>query len=220
MALKETLNILNGTVMYKHFKETHFLDSEIMIPFNEAMCWGEACEVIFSEEFNTMRAQVHHVTPALYADITLKPLQSLFRGEFNRIALWFDDDMFCQINLLTILAWLDQSDYRGRIDLNIVGDRFQPEDSYALKSAGFYSLYKEVVIHQSTPEKIHPPPLNKGIHLYLNYLKEDSDLMAYIHEHRNVSKKELVTDLIKTFRKYGLGDTQYAEIIESYRLRL
>ncbi|OIU71772.1 hypothetical protein BHE18_03700 [Rossellomorea aquimaris] len=107
MALKETLNILNGTEMYKHFKETQFLDSKNMIPFNEAMCYGDTCEVIFSEEFNNIRAKVHHVTPAQYTDITLKPLQPLFSGEFGRIALWFDEDMFCQMNLLTILAWLD-----------------------------------------------------------------------------------------------------------------
>ncbi|KSU63158.1 hypothetical protein AS034_02575 [[Bacillus] enclensis] len=220
MASKETLHVLNGTEMHKHFKQTKFLDSDLMIPFNEAMCYGDTCEVVFSDEFNNIRAQVHQVTPTQYADITLKPLQPLFNGEFDRLSLWFDEDMFCQMNLLTILAWLDQSDYRGPIDLNIVGNRFQPVDSYSLKAKGFDSLYKEVMIHQTIPVDVHPPPLNKGIHLYLDYLKKDSDLMVYIQEHPDVPVTELVSDLIRRFKEYGLGDTQYAEIIKTHRRTL
>jgi hypothetical protein len=214
---KETLHILSGTEMYKYFKESHFLDSETMIPFNEAMCYGDASEVIFSGKFNHVRAQVHHVTPTEYAEITLKPLQPLFSGKFGRIALWFDEDMFCQINILTILAWLDQSDYSGQIDLNIVGDRFLHVDSYSLKATGFDSVYQEVMIQQSNPGEVHPPPLHKGIDLYLNYLNEESDLMVYIQNNRNVPITELVSDLIGKFKKYGLGDTQYAEIIKTCR---
>jgi hypothetical protein len=215
-----TLHILNGSEMYKHFKDTRFLGSEIMVPFNEAMCCGNTCEVIFSEEFNNMRAKVHQVTTVQYDDITLKPLQHLFSGEFGRIALWFDEDMFCQINLLTILAWLDQSDYSGLINLNIVDDPFQPVNSYNLKAKGIHSIYKNVMIHKSIPGEVHPPPLNNGIELYLNYLEDESDLMVYIHEHRDVPVQELVSDLLGKFKKYGLGDTQYSKIIERDRQRL
>jgi hypothetical protein len=215
-----TVHILNGIEMYKKFKETHFIESELMIPFNEAMCYGDICEDIFSEEFNRVRAKVHHVTPAQYAEITLKPLKPLFNGDFDHISLWFDEDMFCQMNLLTILAWLDQSDYKGSIDLNLVDDRFQPVHHFSLQAKGYCALYKQVMIHKSIPREVHPSPLNKGIDLYLNYLKKDSDLMLYIQKHQEVPIKELVPDLIGKFKMYGLGDTQYAEIIERYRQQL
>ncbi|MDN3019064.1 AraC family transcriptional regulator [Paenibacillus sp. BSR1-1] len=214
---KNTLHILNGQEMYNYFKKTHFLEQEWMIPFNEAMCYGNTCDNLFSQKFVEIRAKVHQVTPAQYAEITLKPLALLFRGDFTHIALWFDSDMFCQINILTILAWLDQTNYKGRIDLHIVGDKFEPVDSFELKANGYYQLYKQVLIHKTLPAYIHPAPLKKGVELYLNYLNKEGDLLLYIQKHQNVPEKELVPALIEKFRDYGLGDTQYFEIIKAHR---
>lgn len=206
--------------MYKYFKKTHFLESELMIPFNEAMCYGNTCDDIFSDDFTEIRAKVHHVTPEQYAEITLNPLHPLFYEEFNRIALWFDDDMFCQINILTILAWLDRTDYKGAIDLHIVGTNFQSVGYFSLKPKGYYALYKRVLIHKKFPQDVYPNPLKKGIELYLNYLNKDSDLMLFIQRHQYVPVKELVFVLIENFKEYGLGDTQYLEIIKSYRKKI
>ncbi|WP_223592497.1 AraC family transcriptional regulator [Neobacillus bataviensis] len=217
MIRKNTLHILNGQEMYNYFKKTHFLEQEWMIPFNEAMCYGNTCDDLFSQKFVEMRAKVHQVTQAQYAEITLKPLDPLFREDFTRIALWFDLDMFCQINLLTILAWLDQKNHKGRIDLHIVGDKFEPVDSFKLKANGYYQFYKQVLIHKTLPKYIHPAPLKKGVELYLNYLNKESDLLLYIQKHQNVPEKELVPTLIEKFKDYGLGDTQYFEIIKSHR---
>jgi hypothetical protein len=75
MIRKRTLHILNGQEMYNYFKETHFLEQEMMVPFNEAMCYGTTCNDLFSHEFTEIRAKVHHVTPEQYTEITLKPLQ-------------------------------------------------------------------------------------------------------------------------------------------------
>lgn len=212
-----TIHILNGTEMYQNFKESQFLETESMIPFNEAMCYGETGDNIFSDKFIEMRSKVHHVTPAQYAEITVKPLQPLFKGDVKRIALWFDEDMFCQMNLLTILAWLDQTGYKGSIDLHLVDDRFKPVSDESLKAKGYDSLYKQVMIHKTMPKGVYPIPLSKGINLYLNYLKKDSDLMLYIQEHQDVPVEELVSLLIENFKEYGLGDTQYIEMIKSCR---
>lgn len=220
MIQKRTLHILNGMEMYKSFKKTHFLEPELMIPFNEAMCYGNICDDLFSNEFIEIRAKVHHVTQAQYAEITLNPLQPLFCEEFNRIALWFDDDMFCQINLLTILAWLDRTDYKGAIDLHIVDDHFQSVGCFAIKARGYYALYKRVLIYKKNPQDVYPNLLKKGIELYLNYLNKDSDLMLYIQKHQDVPVKELVPMLIENFTNHGLGDTQYLEIIKSYRKKI
>ncbi|RHW37410.1 AraC family transcriptional regulator [Lysinibacillus yapensis] len=220
MIQKKTLHILNGMGMYKYFKKAHFLESELMIPFNEAMCYGNTCDDIFSDEFTEIRAKVHHITPAQYAEITLNPLQPLFYEDFNRIVLWFDDDMFCQINLLTILAWLDRTNFKDAIELQIVGDNFQSVGCFTLKPKGYYALYKQVLIHKKIPQDVHPGSLKKGIELYLNYLNKESELMLYIQKHQNVPAKELVLVLIENFKDYGLGDTQYLEIIESFRKKV
>ena len=213
----QTVHILNGTEMYKRFKETQFLENEEMIPFNEAMCYGETCENIFSDEFIEMRSRVHHVTPDQYADITLNPLQPLLIENVDHIALWFDEDMFCQMNVLTILAWLEQRKYKGSIDLHLVDEQYKPVNEYSLQAKGYAALYELVMIHHKMPESAELKPLYKGIELYLNYLKKDSELMLYIQNHRDVPAEKLVSMMIENFRVYGLGDTQYLEMIEESR---
>jgi len=202
--------------MYNHFKKTHFLEKEWMIPFNEAMCYGETCSDLFSQEFIDLRANVHHVTTAQYSKITIELLKPFFKGNFSRVILWFDTDMFCQINLLTILAWLDHTNYQGEVNLHLVGDQFELIDNFALEVKGYDSLYKQVLINKESPEHIVPAPLKKGVELYLNYLNPDSDLMLFIQKHRDVRENELLYLLLNEFKDYGLGDLQYSEIIKSY----
>lgn len=209
--------MLNGQAMFNHFKETHFLENECMIPFNEAMCVGNTCSDIFSKEFIEIRAKAHQVTTTHYSDITLEPLDSLFEGDFSKILLWFDTDMFCQINLLTILAWLDQTKYQGYVELHLVDDHFKQMDTLHLQVSGYDERYQQVLIHKEFPEHIEPAPLKKGVERYLTYLNPDSDLMLFIQKHQHVEEKELISLLIEHFKAYGLGDTQYAEIIRSYR---
>jgi hypothetical protein len=217
MIQKNTLHILNGQSMYDFFKRTDFLKDEWMIPFNEAMCFGSTSNDLFSHEFAEVRARVHHVTMEQYTEITLKPLQPLFSREFPHIALWFDADMFCQINLLTILAWLDKTDYECTIDLHILGDEYEPLEYFTLKAKGYYAIYKQVLTQKTFPHSINPAPLKKGVELYLNYLNKESDLMLYIQEHQYIPEEELVTALLKRFKEYGLGDRQYMEIIREIR---
>ena len=217
MTQKRILHLLNGQSMYHFFKRTDFLGEELMIPFNEAMCYGDTCNEIFSDPFIQLRAKVHHVSPEQYIERTLKPLKPLFYENFPGISLWFDEDMFCQINILTILAWLDQTDYKGGIELYIVGDKFEPKDRFNLKAEGYYTMYKQVLIQKEMPKYVFPEPLKNGIELYLNYLQKDSDLIRYIKKHQDISEEELMTKLMVEFQHYGLGDTQYIEIIKSYR---
>ena len=67
MTQKRILHILNGQSMYNYFKTTHFLDGELMIPFNEAMCYGDTCGDLFSETFTEVRAGgPSRITPTIY----------------------------------------------------------------------------------------------------------------------------------------------------------
>lgn len=219
MIPNQTFHILNGTEMYKRFKETGFLKTEEMIPFNEAMCFGETCENIFSDEFIEMRSKVHHVTRGQYTDITLKPLYPLFHESVDHMALWFDEDMFCQMNVLTILAWLEQREYKGSIDLHLVDEQYKPVNEYSLKAKGCVAVYELVMIHRTMPEEVMLKPLKKGIELYLNYREKDSELMVYIQKYRDVPAEKLVLLMLENFREYGLGDTQYFDMIQESRQR-
>ena len=85
MTTNNKLHILNGQVMYDHFQKTGFLSNEMIVPFNEAMCQGDTVSNVFSDEFISARAKIHHVTLAEYKEITMKPLHPLFNQTFEKI---------------------------------------------------------------------------------------------------------------------------------------
>ena len=86
-----------------------------------------------------------------------------------------------------------------------------------MKVEEYYTFYKQVLIQKEIFKYVFPEPLKNGIELYLIYLHKDIDLIRYIKKHKDVSEKGLVTKLIVEFQHYGLDDTQYCEIIKSYR---
>jgi hypothetical protein len=218
MSPHRKLHILNGQEMYRHFTKTQFLEDELKIPFNEAMCCGSTSDDIFSNEFAKIRSNVHHVTLDEYTEITLKPLQPLLNHKFEEIELWFDADMFCQINYLTILAWLDQKNYQSSITLHIVDDQSEPIENFTLQAQGYFELYKQVLIHKTSSETIDPPPLKKGVELYLHYQNEDSEIMQFIQQNLHLPDNELTAQLLKNFKEYGLGDMQYIDMIKKSRV--
>lgn len=217
MVREQTLHILNGQAMYDYYKRTNFLQGQIMIPFNEAMCFGDTTEDLFTQSFVQKRAVVHNVTAEKYNEITMEPLKPLLSKDFTHIEMWFDADMFCQINILTILAWLDKYGHSNPIDLHIVGDKFEPIENCTLMAAGYNELFMEVLIHKTLPESIDLVPLRKGVELYLTYLHENSNLMMYIKKNHQMTEKELVYSLLENFKEYGLGDVQYLELIRAQR---
>lgn len=62
-----TLHILNGMCMLNSFQKDGLMsENSIYSPFNEAMCWGEVEEIIFSAEFIEKRAFSLKSTPEEY----------------------------------------------------------------------------------------------------------------------------------------------------------
>ncbi|CAH0305611.1 hypothetical protein SRABI133_04728 [Peribacillus simplex] len=104
--------------MYEEFKDKKLMRNTDYAPFNEAMCVNTTTKNIFNEEFIKTRAIGHHELVENYIDKVINPLKNLFNKDYECIVLWFGEDMFCQMNLLTILAYLEQADYSGRVFLN------------------------------------------------------------------------------------------------------
>ena len=213
----KTLHILNGEEMKRAFQQTEFLNGEAMVPFNEAMCVGETCEKIFSGDFIKTRASTHGVSESDYRQNTVEYLEEVFHHETNNLKLWFDEDMFCQINLLTLLGWLDQIGYEGKVELCLVNQQFQPIASYPLEVSSYHSLYKKVLMDKVFPSQVFLAPLRKGIELYLEYWEDDNELVRFIKDYPDAPEERLVEDMMAAFREYGLGDVQYAHMIRSVR---
>lgn len=217
----DVLHILNGSFMMEEFKKNKWINEKYTyISFNEAMCWGEVYEDIFSDTFIKKRVQALNTTIDDYKKIVLNQLQPLLTNKFRTIVLWFGDDMFCQINMLTILAYLEQCNFGGNVLFSMVNEITNEvvQYPYEMTIKGCLSIYRSVICKKEmTTEKLIPV-MDKAISLYLSYRGENSEINRYITKNISKENSELIIDLLKTFPQYGLGDLQYEALIRNIKM--
>lgn len=213
-----TLNLLNGMAMYEFFNENCALDGEL-IPFNEAMCEGSCHENIFSSDFIEERCVIHMCEYEDYENLVIKPLFPLINGNFDELILWFDEDMFCQMNLITLLAFIDKNDLAENVMVNFVDSDYNLGYSVQVSVKNFYNLYVDVLVLNKLPNIPLPKTIQKGIELYFNYKKDDNEITQFIKENLGKEEFDIVDELIEKFPDYGLGDNQYLRLIDKVNNR-
>lgn len=214
---QDVLNILNGQLMYEEFKSKKLMGDSDYAPFNEAMCVHATTIPIFDAKFVETRAVGHGVAVENYTDKVIKPLTNLNEKNYNYIVLWFGEDMFCQMNLLTLLAFLEQSGYKGRVFLN----SFQ-EDEFKVNQTeitlGCYrSVYEEVLVHHKKPSHDLLPVMYQAINIFLDMQKDNNPVTAYISKNIQLPQSQLLNQLFKLFPTVGYGNTQYIELINKIK---
>ncbi|WP_432353656.1 helix-turn-helix domain-containing protein [Sporosarcina sp. A2] len=214
---RDVLNILNGQMMYEDFNSKRLMGDSDYAPFNEAMCVHATTTSIFDSTFMQTRALGHNVSVDSYSNTVIKPLSKLFNKKYNYIVLWFGKDMFCQMNLLTILAYLEKSNYVGKIFLN----SFR-EDEFKVNQVemmlGFYdSVYEDVLVNQVMPSQKLIPVMYQAVKLFLEMQTEHNVVTQYISKNKQVPQSELMKRLLEVFPMIGYGDTQYIELIKKVK---
>nr|WP_082235660.1 AraC family transcriptional regulator [Halobacillus massiliensis] len=214
---EQVLNILNGQVMYDEFKNQKIMGNSEYAPFNEAMCINTATSNIFSKEFIETRAAGHNELVDDYIDKVISPLNPLFNNQYPCTVLWFGEDMFCQMNLLTILAYLEQSEYSGRVFLNsFKEDEFKVRQT-ELVLGNYFIVYEDVLLNQKNTSVKVIPIMAEAIDLYSEMQKDDNPVMKYIEKNINLSTSELLERLFALFPKIGYGDLQYKQLINKIK---
>lgn len=214
---KDVLNILNGQMMFEEFKEHRLMGDSDYAPFNEAMCINATTTQVFDNAFIHKRAHGHNDSLENYMQKVIKPLETLFTKDYQCIVLWFGEDMFCQMNLLTILSYLEQSGYEGKVLLNSFReDEFKVNQS-ELQLGHYQAVYKEVLVNHTKPSSEVLPVMYQAINIYLEMLKENNAVVKYIAKHKDVPTSELLQQLFKLFTTVGYGDTQYLQLINKVR---
>ncbi|KKI91863.1 AraC family transcriptional regulator [Bacillus sp. SA1-12] len=214
---KDVLHILNGQVMYEEFKENRLMGDSDYAPFNEAMCVNPTTEQIFDAEFINTRASGHQDSVEGYIEKVIVPLANLFNKEYKCIVLWFGEDMFCQMNLLTILSYLEQSDYGGKVFLNSFREDEFKVNQTELKLGHYDSVYTEVLVNHVKPSNKLFPLMYQAICIYLDMLKGDNAVVKYIKKNKDIPTSELIKRLFALFPTVGYGDLQYIELINRTR---
>lgn len=208
------LNILNGQIMYEDFKENKLMGNSDYVPFNEAMCVHVTTEQVFDTNFIGTRALGHHQSVQDYTKKVIDPLTNLFDKKYSSIVCWFGEDMFCQMNFLTMLTYLEQSGYDGKVYLNSFREDEFKVTQTELVLGGYRSIYQDVLVRHLKPTTSTLPVLHQAITLYLEMLEEKNPVTTYIQKNNHLSSSELIHRLLRLFPTIGYGDFQYQELIE------
>mgnify|MGYP000309561365 CR=1 FL=1 len=115
------LHITNGDSTTNYLKSLHF--SGDFITWREMLCEGKTTSDVGSETFWKNRFHFfktsYNVSKKKFIDYTLKEYRSLCKKkESKEIVLWFEYDLFCQINMLAVISWLKT--YRKGYHISLV----------------------------------------------------------------------------------------------------
>ena len=111
--------------------------------WREMLCEGKTITDVGSEDFWKSRfdffSSTYQVTKQRFIDLTVKEFRSLCQQKTqDEIVLWFEYDLFCQINMLAVLSWIKKHRKEAKISLICSG-----KESNSKKLKGLCELNKE-----------------------------------------------------------------------------
>ena len=211
------LNITNGDYFNAYFISKF---GGTAIPFCEVMMDGEVVTDIYSQQFIELRAKSLNITENEYkAKMYLH--DTLNSNDYQSIGLWFGKDTFCQMNLLTILAYLEQIKYPGEVKLNYIDDEtFDVLESDIDVKLGVYGkIYEEILISKNVPNDVGVLSA-RATDLFFDYRSENGKLAKLIRANAHKEKTELISLLLEQTKDYGLSDLQAERLINSHLAKL
>ena len=107
--MKTSLHITNGDFTTQRLQKLQ-IKGEI-ITWREMLCEGKTIKEVGSEDFWKTRFDFlkssYKVSKKKFIDFTLKEYRNLCQQkQQDEIILWFDNDLFCQVNMLAVISWL------------------------------------------------------------------------------------------------------------------
>ncbi|TMU56597.1 DUF1835 domain-containing protein [Flagellimonas algicola] len=133
--MKSLLHITNGDSFTSKL-QTLNLKGDI-ITWREMLCEGKTLCAVGSESFWKTRFEFlnknYKVTKSWFVEKTLKEYRSLCNHkQQDQIVLWFEYDLFCQINMLAVLSWLKTHRRHAEISLVCSGKEDATDKLYGL----------------------------------------------------------------------------------------
>ncbi|MEB8345345.1 DUF1835 domain-containing protein [Flavobacteriaceae bacterium KMM 6898] len=119
--MSSQLHITNGDFLTQRLNSLN-LKGE-MITWREMLCEGQTLTSVGSESFWKTRFEflnkTYKISKSRFIEQTLKEYRSLCNHkQQDQIILWFDYDLFCQINMLAVISWLKA--YRRHAEISLV----------------------------------------------------------------------------------------------------
>ncbi len=129
------LHITNGDTTTNRIQKLNFQGN--IITWREMLCEGKTPVDVGSENFWKTRfyflKSSYKVSKQRFIDYTVKEYRSLCnQKEQDEIVLWFEYDLFCQINMLAVISWLKRYRKGRQISLICCGEINNQEKLFSL----------------------------------------------------------------------------------------
>lgn len=209
------LNITNG-LYFNEYAKNKF--EGVFIPFNEAMIDGELLFPLFDNNFVKKRIEVHNATKEDYQIKMQFFLSANNLKNYEVVNLWFGLDTFCQINMLTMLAYLEQIEYKGKIFYQAIDDSsFELVNLKTEICLGqFISAYNQLKNGQPIFTKYSFIDSASKDYLYLK--NKNNRFYCYIRENiKKITEHQLMIDILNDSAQFGLSDVYIKKMIDEIK---
>ena len=139
------LHITNGDSTTKYLKKLQFEGQ--FITWREMLCEGKTAVQVGSEQFWKLRFDFlktsYKISKKQFIELTLKEYRMLCKQKRqNEIVLWFEHDLFCQINMIAVLSWLKRYRKGRKISLVCSGNIAGSDQLFGLSQLSEKQLKK------------------------------------------------------------------------------
>ncbi|MBR4821514.1 hypothetical protein IKZ70_06610 [bacterium] len=191
-------------------------------PMRETMIAGPSDSEVFSPAFIKARAAYHNESEAEYANKVIGALPQKAQLLSEDLTLIFGFEAFCQMNLLTILAYLAQLGRELPVTIKLI-DEFKGNQE--LRSFAFSDFqnaehwYKTLLIDKKAfkSDPLLWPEMKKAAALFLTLQEEQNEITDIIDENSALSETALVKLLLTWDKDYGLSDELFLDLIRKRR---
>ena len=212
---QKVLNITNGDC-FNHYFLSKFGGEAL--PFCETMMDGDTVSDVYSNAFIRLRSKELGVSIETY-NAKMHVQIALANNRYQELCLWFGKDTFCQTNLLTLLAYLEQIGYDGKIVLNYIDDETFAviEENIQITLGRYKKLYEDILIAKKRPTELGELDA-EAIGLYFDYHSDNGRLARLVRGNSDKDDLDLICLLLENAKAYGLSDLQAKRLIEKYRI--
>ncbi|MDO6820174.1 MULTISPECIES: DUF1835 domain-containing protein [Zobellia] len=143
--MSSLLHITNGDSFTERIKSLK-LKGDI-ITWREMLCEGKTLTNVGSESFWKARFEFlnknYKVSKSWFIEKTLKEYRSLCNHkQQDEIVLWFEYDLFCQVNMIAVLSWLKTNRKYAQVSLVCSGKEDDTDKMYSLNDLTDEQLLK------------------------------------------------------------------------------
>ncbi|MAD98480.1 MAG: DUF1835 domain-containing protein [Flavobacteriaceae bacterium] len=195
----KTLHITNGDSTTDYLKKIDLQGD--YITWREMLCEGKTTIDVGSESFWKNRFSYlkssYKITKQKFINYTLKEYRNLCnKKNLDEIVLWFENDLYCQINMIAVLSWIKR--YRDGYTISLV----HPPQKQKTLFKGFSELTENQIQQQYKKRVLlSQDDIEYADYIWQLYCSESPLRLETVHKFNPMSPFQNLTTAIENHLK-------------------